>query len=133
MAVSQISVVLPAKVEQVWSVVTNLDDWDWRSDIREIRVLGGQQFVEITPEGFSTTFTVAEESPCRLWAFDMENDRMAGRWTGVFTPRGDETEITFTEDVRAKSFWLRPFVRGYLKKQQARYVADLQKALTRYK
>ena len=131
MAVSSISAVLPASVDRVWSVVTDLTDCAWRSDLREIRVLSGRRFVEYTTEGYPTTFTVTEELPCRLWAFDMENDRMQGHWTGVFTPRGDETEITFTEEVRAKAVWLRPFVRRYLRKQQARYVADLRRALTR--
>ena len=39
------------------------------------------------------------------------------------------TEIDFTEEVTAKKLLLKPFVKGYLKKQQERYIADLKKAL----
>ena len=130
MAVSQISAVLPACVERVWSVVTNLEEYAWRSDLREIRVLNDRQFVEVTAEGYPTTFTVTERESCRRWAFSMENSRMRGRWVGTFVPRGgSETAITFTEEVRAKAVWLRPFVGRYLRKQQARYVADLRSVL----
>ena len=37
--------------------------------------------------------------------------------------------MEFTEDVTAKKFFAKPFVKGYLKKQQALYVKDLRKAL----
>lgn len=56
----------------------------------------------------------------------MENSNMRGHWTGRFVAIGNETEIDFTEQVAAKKFFLRPFVKGYLKKQQAQFVADLK-------
>ena len=59
----------------------------------------------------------------------MENDNMRGHWTGIFTRKGEGTEVEFTEDVTAKKFFAKPFVKGYLKKQQALYVKDLRKAL----
>ncbi len=54
---------------------------------------------------------------------------MRGHWVGIFTPAGDETEIDFTERVTAKKFFMKPFVKSFLKKQQAQFVADLKKAL----
>ncbi len=63
----------------------------------------------------------------RRWEFDMENSNMKGHWTGIFTARGDETEIYFTEQVEAKKLFIKPFVKSYLKKQQAQFVADMIK------
>ena len=59
----------------------------------------------------------------------MENSNMKGHWTGVFTAKGDKTEIDFTEFVEAKKLLMKPFVKSYLKKQQAQFVADIRKAL----
>ena len=59
----------------------------------------------------------------------MENDNMLGHWTGMFTQKDEQTEIDFTEEVIAKKLFMKPFVKLYLKKQQAQYVADLKKAL----
>ncbi len=90
-----------------------------------------KQFIEYTKEGYPTTFTVTAAEPYRRWEFDMENSNMKGHWTGIFTSRGTETEIDFTEQIIAKKPLMKPFVKPFLKKQQAQYVADLQKALAR--
>ena len=57
----------------------------------------------------------------------MENSNMKGHWTGIFTVKGDETEIDFTEQVEAKKLLMKPFVKSYLKKQQIQFVADIMK------
>ena len=60
---------------------------------------------------------------------NMEKSNITGHWTGIFNAKGDETEIDFTERVEAKKWLLKPFVKLYLKKQQAQFVADIRKAL----
>ena len=80
-------------------------------------------------EGYATTFTITVVEPCKCWEFDMENDNMKGHWTGVFTQKGKQTEIDFTENIVAKKLFMKPFVKSFLKKQQALYVSDLKKAL----
>ena len=59
----------------------------------------------------------------------MENRRMRGHWVGLFSGKGAETAIQFTETLHVKNPLLRPFVKRYLRKQQARFVADLRNAL----
>lgn len=59
----------------------------------------------------------------------MENSNMTGHWIGVFTERGDETEIDFTECVKAKKWFMKPFVKSYLRKQQAQFVAGYKKGI----
>ena len=49
--------------------------------------------------------------------------------TCVFTEKDGQTEIEFTEDVTAKKLIMKPFVKGFLKKQQEQYVSDLRNAL----
>ena len=59
----------------------------------------------------------------------MENSNMKGHLIGVFTNKGKETEIDFTEFVEAKKLLMKPCVKLYLKKQQAQFVADMRKIL----
>lgn len=129
MASETCKAVLPADIAEVWEIVTSPEKYSWRSDLSKTEVLSDKQFVEYTKDGFPTTFTVTAEKPCERWEFNMENARMEGHWVGVFTKKGSYTEVDFTEDVTAKSLLMKPFVRMYLKKQQARFVADLQRAL----
>ena len=52
-----------------------------------------------------------------------------GHWIGIFTQKGEKTEVDFTENVTAKKVLMKPFVKAYLKKQQAIYVKDLAREL----
>lgn len=130
MAVSNIKAFFKRDIQKVWEVVTSLENYGWRSDLGKIEIKNEKQFVEYTKDGFATVFTVTVNEPCKRWEFDMENDNMKGHWTGIFTQKGKDTEIDFTEDVTAKKIFMKPFVKAYLKKQQKQYVLDLQKELS---
>ena len=54
---------------------------------------------------------------------------MKGHWIGIFTDKWNETKIDFTENVIPKKWFMKPFVKTYLKKQQKQFVLDLKKAL----
>ena len=129
MAVSTITAAFPCDVKKVWETVTSLENYAWRSDLSKIEILNEKQFVEYTKDGYATNFLVTATEPCKRWEFNMENDNMKGHWTGVFTQTDGQTEIEFTETVTAKKFVMKPFVKAYLKKQQAQYVSDLKKVL----
>ena len=130
MAVSNVKAVFAHKVQDVWDIVTSLEKYQWRSDLSKIEVISEKQFVEYDKNGYATTFTITASEPCKRWEFTMENSNMKGHWTGIFTANGEETEIDFTEDVTAKHMIMKPFVKGFLKKQQALYISDLTKVLS---
>ena len=130
MAVSNTKAAFQNNVQNVWETVTSLENYNWRSDLSKIEILNEKQFIEYTKEGYATTFTITVAEPYKRWEFDMENDSMKGHWTGIFIQKGEQTEIEFTEDVVAKKIAMKPFVKAYLKKQQARYISDLEKALS---
>ena len=129
MATSRLKVHFPCPVEQVWNTVTDLTHTAWRSDLARVEVLDETHFVEHTQSGYATEFTVTACEPFHFWAFTMENGNMSGAWEGVFQAAEGGTWLTCTETVRAKRWWMGPFVPGYLKRQQKRYLDDLRKEL----
>ena len=129
MAISNRKAVFQQDILKVWETVTSLENYAWRSDLRNIEILNEKQFIEYTKDGYATTFTITVAEPCMRWEFDMENDNMKGHWVGVFTKKEGLTEIDFTEEVVAKKLFMKPFVKSFLKKQQTRYISDLRKAL----
>ncbi len=130
MATSNIKALIPSELRQVWDFVLDIENYAaWRSGLSKTEVISDKQFIEYTKDGYPTAFTVTVIEPYRRWEFDMENSNMKGHWTGIFTAKGDETEIDFTEQVEAKKLLMKPFVKPYLKKQQAQFVADIRKAL----
>ena len=129
MATSNIKATFQCDVKRAWNTVTSLYNYQWRSDLSRIEVLDEKRFVEYTKEGYPTTFTVTCEIPYERLEFDMENRNMKGHWIGLFRESDGITEIDFTEDVQPKKAIMKPFVKGFLKKQQGLYVLDLKKEL----
>lgn len=129
MAISTIKAAFQSDIQKVWETVTSLEKYAWRSDLSKIEKRNEKQFIEYTKEGYATTFTITDTEPYKRWEFDMENDNMKGHWIGIFTQNGEQTEIEFTEDVIAKKIFMKPFVKAFLKKQQAQYVSDLKREL----
>ena len=130
MTTSNIKALISGELQKVRELVLDIENYAaWSSDLSKTEVISDKQFIEYTKAGYPTTFIVTLVEPYRRWEFDMENSNMTGHWTGVFTDKGDETEIDFTERVEAKKWLLKPFVKLYLKKQQAQFIADIRKAL----
>lgn len=130
MPISKITAVFSSDIQKVWNVVTCPENYAvWRSDLSKTEMLDDDRFVEYTKDGYATTFTITLTEPLKRWEFDMENGNMRGHWTGVFSQKGNETEVEFTEDVTAKKLFMKPFVKPYLKKQQTSFISDIKKYL----
>ncbi|MCM1251438.1 MAG: SRPBCC family protein [Clostridium sp.] len=130
MAASNIKATINSDIHKVWETVLAVDKYStWRSDLSKTETVNEKEFVEYTKEGYATMFTVTALEPYKRWEFDMENSNMRGHWIGIFISKGNETEIDFTEDVTVKKFFMKPFIKSYLKRQQAQFITDLKKAL----
>lgn len=130
MAESNVKAVFPSSIQKVWDTVTSFEKCGWRSDLSRTEILDEKQFVEYTEDGDATIFTITVMEPCKRLEFKMENDNIKGYWTGIFTSEGDETHVDFTENVQAKKIIMMPFVKSFLKEQQAKYIEDLRAALS---
>ena len=63
----------------------------------------------------SRRFSQSLPKELERWEFDMENENMAGHWTGIFSQKNGQTEIDFTEDVTVKKPIMKLFIKSYLK------------------
>ena len=130
MAKTNIKSIIQSDIDNVWETVLAVKNYNkWRSDVGKTEIINEKKFIEYTKDGYSTTFTVTFIKPLNRWEFDMENSNMKGHWIGIFTSKDDKTEIDFTEQVTAKKFFMKPFVKSYLKKHQTQFVMDLKKIL----
>lgn len=130
MAVSNIKEIIGSDIHKVLETVLAVEKYgEWRSDLSKTEKINEKKFIEYTKEGYATTFVSTVIEPYKRWEFDMENTNMKGHWVGVFTPRGTETQIDFTENVIPQKWFMKPFIKSFLKKQQTQFVLDLKKAL----
>lgn len=106
MAVSNINTIINNDIQKVWNIVLAVDKYNlWRSDLSKTEIINDKQFIEYTKNGYATTFTITVVEPYKRWEFDMENSNMKGHWIGVFTAKGNETQIDFTENVIPKKWF----------------------------
>jgi len=130
---SSITATFQANIQSVWNVVTDNENYTWRSDLLKIDIFdGGNRFIEYTKDGYSTTFTVTVKEACKRYEFDMENKNFVGHWTGIFTEsENGGTKIDFTEELNIKNpiMEILSYLFMNLKKMQQTYVSDLRKKL----
>lgn len=130
---SEITATFQSDIKTVWDTVTDNREYQWRSDLERIEMLdGGTAFVEYTPNGNSTKFTITKKDAYHEYEFNMENKMFHGVWTGKFfkTETGG-TKIIFKETITIPNPAIR-FVSYFLmnlKKIQNTYIADLKKKL----
>lgn len=130
MTQASITALFTSDIQTVWHIVTDNQNYAWRSDLRKIEILDdGASFIEYTKSGFPTSFTITLKKPYERYEFDVKNKNMQGHWCGIFVQKQGGTEIQFIEELSINNPIMRLFAGVYLKKQQATYVADLRKAL----
>lgn len=126
MAVSNMRATLLYPIEVVWDTVTNLNDFSWRSDLKDVRIIDEHNFIEISKNGIETYFRITECIKYRSWIFEIDNKNIKGFWLGKFYSKGDKTILDFTENVVSKKVIFKPFISFYLKRQQKIYFRDLK-------
>ena len=126
MATSNMKVTILCPIEIVWDTVTNLKDFSWRSDLKDVKIIDEHNFIEIAKNGIETYFRITECIKYQSWIFEIDNKNIKGTWIGKFYSKGDKTILDFTENVISKKIIFKPFISLYLKRQQRIYFKDLK-------
>lgn len=123
---STIKAEINASIDDVFKIITDNNNYSWRSDLDKINIVGDNKFVEYAKNGFPTEFTITDCVPNNYYAFNIDNANMYGRWYGKFTTVNNNTVIEFTEELTAKKSLPKFLIKLYIKKQQKQYVKDLK-------
>ena len=114
MVTSNIKDIINSDIYKVWETILDIDKYSiWRSDLSKTEIVNENKFIEYTKNGYITTFTVTVIEPYKRWEFDIENSNLKGHWTGIFTSKGTETQINFTENIIVKKWFMKPFIKSY--------------------
>ena len=69
MTTSNIKVIIQCDIHKVWETVLAVERYHtWRSDVSRTELIDGKQFIEYSPNGYPTTFTVTVVEPFRRWS-----------------------------------------------------------------
>ncbi len=116
--------------EELWNIVTDNNNYFWRSDLSKIEVIDDKHFIEYAKNNYPTYFTVTSKKKLEEYKFDLENTKIKGKWTGIFKELSNgNIELDFTEEIEANSIIMKLLAKSYLKSQQKRYFKDLEKKI----
>ena len=119
--------VLACPAERVWRVVTDLERWEWRSDLEQLRAApDGRSFVEYDWDNRPAYCRVSAYAPCRWYAVDVVSEKTVGRWDWLFLRDGAGTRVELTAEVRAKNALLDLLALAELRRKQRKYMEDLR-------
>lgn len=112
---------------KLWEIITNNSTYSWRSDLSKIVIVDQTHFIEYDKNNFPTYFTITKKEKLKEYKFDIENTNLKGKWTGLFTELDNgNIEMTFIEEIEVNNFIMKIFAKSYLKRQQKRYMSDLE-------
>jgi len=119
-------------IEKIWNVVTDNSNYEWRSDLNKIEILDDEHFTEYDKSNYPTYFTITSKKKFEEYKFDIKNSHMEGKWTGLFKELDKgKVELDFTEEMEVKNILMKILAKSYLKKQQKRYINDLEKEINK--
>ena len=115
---------------KLWQIVTNNQDYTWRSDLSKIEIVDDNHFIEYTKKGYPTYFTITSKKELQEYRFELKNDNIKGNWIGKFKdlPNGN-VELDFTEEIEVSNFIMKLFAKKYLENMQKKYMDDLTKKI----
>lgn len=128
---SSIKKELNCSIEKIWKIVTDNTQYTWRSDVSKIEIVDDQHFIEYSKNNFPTYFTITKKEEYKEYSFAIENANIKGKWVGKFTTlKSEKVSIDFIEEIEVKGFIMKLFAKSYIRKQQKRYIKDLEKILS---
>ncbi|MDC4233822.1 SRPBCC family protein [Actinomyces sp. B33] len=122
---------LPYTPQQIWQVVTDLTNWQWRSDLSECQIVDERRFIEIPKRDKPIRFHTTRLESFHSWEFQMDSPSLTGTWKGTFEPKEDGgCRVRFIEDVHLQNRLVPNWIaKRFLAAYQARYFRDLQAEL----
>lgn len=119
-------------IEIIWNIITDNKNYLWRSDLSKIEIIDDTHFIEYDKNNFATNFTITSKKKFEEYKFNMKNKNFIGSWIGKFKVLNDNlVELYFIEEIEVNSIIMKLFVKKYLKKQQIKYMNDLEKEIKR--
>lgn len=120
-----------APIEMVYSIVTNNQDWKYRTSLDDLKIIdtnGDLETWEETTKGNTIRFKTKEKIPFTFYSFEMASNLFRGEWSAEFESIGDEkTRFKAKESIEYKN----PFIRvvGYAFMDLNKYMETYQNEL----
>lgn len=117
-----------ASIDQIWDLMTNLDNQMWRKSVEKIEKIGFHRFIEHDRSGIQTEFYIVNMIEKEVYEMNLKNDNLEGHWIGKLKERNGKVHLEMIEAIQVKKGMMKILAKRYLKHQQKQYIRDLKNA-----
>lgn len=119
-----------SSVENVFKIVSNINDCSWQSDLSKVKKVDDHTFIEYDRKNHATKIKITDYRKNIQFEYDIKNDNYLGHWSGQFAPLKDGGCRMYLLFYFEPYSILGKFVN--VDKFEERYIEDLKKKLYEY-
>ncbi|GIM51573.1 hypothetical protein CAPN004_06030 [Capnocytophaga cynodegmi] len=121
-----------ASVDVVFAIVTNNQEWHYRSSLDDLKIIRTQGDIEEWEEianGVTIRFKTLDKRPHSFYRFEMDSKMFTGEWQATFEPVEEgKTLFSATEKIEYKNLLYR--LVGYAFMDLNKFMTTYQEELT---
>ncbi len=127
MKLSKINVRFQSDIEKVYSAITCVEEYRWRSDLADVKLLDREHFIETSHSRKTLKYTIIAKHPTTRFELIYENQRVKGHIVVLLQAKDEGCEVDFIEECESKNRLLKRFENmSKVRKKQKQYVEDLK-------
>lgn len=132
MIVAERTCEMAASASDVFALITDNRSWQWRRDLRDVKIEGEDRFSEIDRGGHRTDFLIADKRAPLEYRLQFKNANMIGEFECEILALGLKScRVKLVERVQIQKKLLALLAPLYLKRQQKKYLDFLSSELKR--
>ena len=127
MKLSKINAKFQCDIEKVYSAITQVEEYHWRSDLVDAKLIDRDHFIETNHLRKTMKYTIISKHPTTRYELIYENHHLKGHVVILLQAKDGGCEVDFIEECESKNRLLSKFDSlNKIKKKQKQYVADLK-------
>lgn len=119
-----------SSVEEVFKIVSNMDDCSWRSDLSKVKKVDNHTYLEYDRKHNVTNINITNCRRNIQFEYDIQNNNYMGHWSGQFAPLKNGGCRIYLVFYFEPCSILGKFIN--VDKFEKRYIEDLRKKLHEY-
>lgn len=121
------SVIFENTVADVFSKVTDIKKRNWRSDLKVVKGIDDNNFIEYSKKNYPTFYTITKSTKNKTYELDFTNNKVEGHITYSFKKEENKTNVMVAAELTLVETKFAVLTKQKLKSQWKKFIEDLSR------